>query len=105
MTEEDVMVWLQENRPDIYYMKLASDNFLRKKNIRELGKIFSEANEYIQRDWIHANTNLKVIRNDEYTGSNVGDNYDLITTDGILKIQSKLRFNRLYIEQTRRPTK
>lgn len=105
MTEEDVMVWLQKNRPDMYYMKLASDNFLRKKNIRELGKIFSEANEYIQRDWIHANTNLKVIRNDEYTGSNVGDNYDLITTDGILKIQSKLRFNRLYIEQTRRPTK
>jgi hypothetical protein len=105
MTENEVMMWLNENRPDIYYMKLASDNFLKKRNVRELGKIFSEANEYIQRDWIHTNTALKVIRNDEYTQSNVGDNYDLITSDGILKIQCKLRFSRLYIEQTRRPTK
>lgn len=105
MKETEVMKWLKENRPDIYYIKLASDNFLKKRNIRELGKIFSEANEYIQKDWIHSNTSLKVVRNDDYTLNNVGFNYDLITSDGLMKIQCKLRFSGLYIEQTRRPTK
>ncbi len=105
MTEQHITEWLEKNRPDIFYVKLALDNFLKKQNIRELGKIFSEANEYIQRDWIHSNTSLHVIRNDEYTENNIGFNYDLITTDGLLKIQSKLRFKALHIEQTRRPTK
>jgi hypothetical protein len=105
MTEKQVMDWLLKNKPYVYYMKVACDNFLEKKNIRELGKIFSEVNEYVQRDWIHKNTNLTVIRNDEYNHSNVGFDYDLITIDGKLKIQSKIRFGRLHIEQTRRPTK
>lgn len=105
MTETEVMEWLKQNRPDIYYIKVASDNFLKKGNVRELGKIFSEANEYVQRDWIHENTELQVVRNDDYTHSNNGLNYDLITADGLLKIQCKLRFSKLHIEQTRRPTK
>lgn len=105
MNEKQVMDWLLKNKPYVYYMKIACDNFLAKKNIRELGKIFSEVNEYVQKDWIDKNTNLTVIRNDDYNDSNVGFDYDLITSDGILKIQSKIRFARLYIEQTRRPTK
>lgn len=104
MNETEVMNWLKENKPYVYYMKIACDDFLKKGNIRELGKIFSEVNEYIHKDWINKNTTLKVIRNDEYTNNNVGFDYDLITKDGLLKIQSKIRYNRLYIEQTRRPS-
>jgi hypothetical protein len=105
MTEKDVMNWLLKNKPHVYYMNIACDNFLEKRNIRELGKLFSEVNEYVQKDWIHKNTNLIVVRNDDYNNSIIGFDYDLITSDGLLKIQSKIRYNRLHIEQTRRPTR
>lgn len=104
MNEQDVMTWLKENKPYVYYMKIACDDFLAKKNIRELGKIFSEVNEYVHKDWINKNTKLRVVRNDDYNDNIVGFDYDLITKDGVLRIQSKIRYNKMYIEQTRRPS-
>jgi hypothetical protein len=104
MNEPQIMEWLKLNKPDVYYLALSSTNLVKNGNVRDLGKLYAEANEYIQLDWINENTNLRVIKRDEFDNSGTADGWDLITSDGVLKIQSKLRFGGFHIEQTRRNT-
>jgi hypothetical protein len=104
MNEPQIMEWLKLNKPDVYYLALSSTNLVKNGNVRDLGKLYAEANEYIQLDWINENTNLRVIKRDEFDNSGTADGWDLITSDGVMKIQSKLRFGGFHIEQTRRNT-
>jgi hypothetical protein len=104
MNESQIMEWLKLNKPDVYYLALSSTNLVKNGNVRDLGKLYAEANEYIQLDWINENTNLRVIKRDEFDNSGTADGWDLITSDGVMKIQSKLRFGGFHIEQTRRNT-
>jgi len=81
-----------------HYLLKSVDGLIKHSNLRDLGKLFAEANEHYQVDWINNNTNLDVIKRTDDTG----DGYDLITTDGVMRIQTKLRAKGIHIEQTRR---
>lgn len=80
-------------------------NLGKKGELRDLGKLMAEPNEYIQRDWINENTSLRVVKRDEVDVDSNASGYDLITTDMKLRIQSKLRASTLHLEQTRRKSK
>lgn len=102
MKKNEVLSWLKENEPATYYLYLSQKDLVKNSELRDLGKLFADPNEHIQTDWINENTNLKVKkRNDFITDANAGG-YDIITLDGKLKIQAKLRANTLHLEQTRR---
>lgn len=102
ITKEQVVAYLEEYNPVFHYLFLYMES--GNLGLRDLGKLLAGPNEYIQRDYIHKTTSLKVkIRNDNNLN---GDGFDLITEDGVLKIQSKLRAGpSMYLEQTRRKTK
>ena len=103
LTKKEVLSWLKENETSTYYLRDAAFGLVNKKNAkRDLGKLFAESNEQIQCDWINENTSLNVIKRDD-VGSDANESgYDLNTSDGILKIQAKLRAVDLHLEQTRR---
>ena len=102
MNKNEVLVWLKENEPATYYLYLSQKDLSKNSELRDLGKLFADPNEHIQTDWINENTKLKVKkRNDFATDANAGG-YDIITTDGLLKIQAKLRAGTIHLEQTRR---
>ncbi len=84
------------------YLVHAIEKMVEEKNTRDLGKLFAEPNEYIQRDWINKNTTLAVKKRDDSELDHDGTGYDLITCDGVMRIQSKLRATSLHLEQTRR---
>lgn len=84
------------------YLIHAIEKMVEEKNTRDLGKLFAEPNEYIQRDWINKNTTLTVKKRDDSKSDHDGAGYDLITIDGVMRIQSKLRATSLHLEQTRR---
>ena len=102
MNETEILNWLKENKPNIYYLYISSKSLIKNANVRDLSKLYAEANEFIQRDWINKNTNVSVVKREDYEHSGTASGFDLISTDGKLKIQSKLRYGGLHIEQTRR---
>lgn len=102
ITEAQVMEWLKKNKPSTYYLELSQTDLIKSSNVRDLGKMFAEPNEYIQRDWINENTSLKVSKREEIQHDANASGYDLITNDLILKLQSKVRFDTFHLEQTRR---
>ena len=102
--KEEVYKWLKENDPMLYYLSISMQNLSDGNlELRDLGKLFADPNEYIQRDYINKNTSLKVIKRKD--GDLNATGFDLITTDSILKIQSKLRAGAIHLEQTRRKSK
>jgi hypothetical protein len=105
ITESQVMEYLKINKPAIYYLILSQTDLIKNSNVRDLGKMFAESNEYIQRDWINENTSLNVSKREEIQHDANASGYDLITNDLVLKLQSKVRFGTLHLEQTRRKSK
>lgn len=104
MTQDQVYKWLKENDPFLYYLSLSKEGLVDGNlELRDLGKLLADPNEYIQRDYINENTSLKVIKRKD--GDLNAGGFDLITTDGVLKIQSKLRAAAIHLEQTRRKSK
>jgi hypothetical protein len=90
------------NEDVLRYVSIALDGLSKNGELRDLGKLFAEPNEYIQRDWINKNTILKVVKRGDVHVDINASGYDLITTDQALRIQSKLRATSLHLEQTRR---
>lgn len=87
------------------YISMSLENLSKKGELRDLGKLMAEPNEYIVRDWINKNTKLHVVKRDEVDVDSNASGYDLITTDMKLRIQVKLRAKALHLEQTRRKSK
>jgi|TARA_Y100000310_G_scaffold208791_1_gene209401 hypothetical protein len=87
---------------EVYYLALSKEKMIQENSRIDLGKLFANPNEFIQADWINETTNLNVKRRDADDGSNNGDGYDLITTDHVFTIQSKLRVKQMHLECTRR---
>lgn len=100
------MIWAKNNDKVLYYIMLGIEQLQKsKEGTRELGKLLANPNEYIQRDWINENTSLQVKKRDDESEDGNGSGYDLITVDGKMKIQSKLRYKTIHLEQTRRNSK
>lgn len=105
ITRESMLNWSKKHEPAMYYLWITADDLARLNQTRELGKLFAEPNERIQCQWINENTSLTVsIRNDASKDAN-SSGFDLTTTDGKLRVQSKLRCGDLHLEQTRRISK
>jgi hypothetical protein len=104
-TDAQVFEYLQKNHPALYYLSLAMNELSSNLELRDLGKLFANPNEYIQSDWINENTTLNVVKRNDFKSDSNASGYDLITVDSKLKIQSKLRADKLHIEQTRRKSK
>ncbi len=102
ITKTDALIWLKENEPSVYYLRESQKSLSKDINIRDLGKLFADPNEHIQKDWINENTKLDVVVRDDFDDDANAAGHDLETTDGVLKIQSKLRATTLHLEQTRR---
>jgi hypothetical protein len=107
VNEQVAMDILKKNSPAKYYLCKSLDSLIKRESVGPLGKILAEANEFIQADWINKNTKIKVVKREELDDSKLNfdknaSGFDLITTDGKMKIQSKLRFSVLHLEQTRR---
>ena len=101
-TKTDALIWLKENEPSVYYLRESQKSLSKDINLRDLGKLFADANEHIQKDWINENTKLDVEVRDDFDDDANAAGHDLDTTDRVLKIQSKLRAATLHLEQTRR---
>jgi hypothetical protein len=102
INEKQVLDYLKINNPSVYYLWLSQKDLAKNTELRDLGKLFADPNEHIQRDWINQNTKLNVVKRDDFNSDANASGYDLITTDNILKIQSKLRATDIHLEQTRR---
>lgn len=102
INEVQVLDYLKKNNPSVYYLWLSQKDLAKNTELRDLGKLFADPNEHIQRDWINKNTKLNVVKRDDFNSDANASGYDLITTDNILKIQSKLRATDIHLEQTRR---
>lgn len=102
ITENEVFEYLKKNQKSVYYLWKSQKDLSKNTELRDLGKLFADANEHIQADWINENTALNVVKRDDFNLDSNASGYDLITHDSILKIQSKLRANSIHLEQTRR---
>ena len=102
MTKKEVLSWLKENEPTVYYLRESQKSLKKDMNLRDLGKLFADPNEHIQKDWINENTCLDVLVRDDHDEDANAAGHDLETTDNILTIQSKLRATAIHLEQTRR---
>lgn len=102
INETQVLDYLKINNPSLYYLWLSQKDLAKNTELRDLGKLFADPNEHIQKDWINENTKLNVVKRDDFNSDANASGYDLITTDNILKIQSKLRATDIHLEQTRR---
>jgi hypothetical protein len=103
MISEHTLSLVKKENKLAYYLIIAFFKLVESKQLRDLGKILAESNEYIQKDWINENTSLKVKKRDDNNFNASG--YDLITFDGLMKIQGKIRVGTLHLEQTRRKSK
>lgn len=99
MTREDLLEEIKKIEPIGYYVLLSMGNLIQDTQKRDFGKLFAEANEYLVRDKINDETSLTVEKRSDNLNA---EGYDLITTDGLLKINPKVRSTKLNLEQTRR---
>tara|TARA_A100001515_G_scaffold88032_1_gene69990 strand:+ start:144 stop:719 length:576 start_codon:yes stop_codon:yes gene_type:complete len=102
ITEKHISRWLRENEPSVYYLRQSQKSLNKNLALRDLGKLFADPNEHIQKDWINENTSLNVVQRDDFEDDSNASGFDLCTTDDVLKIQSKLRAVTFHLEQTRR---
>lgn len=103
MLSEETLNLIRKENKIIYYVVLSFMKLLEKNNLRDLGKILAEGNEYVQKDWINENTIIKVKKRND--GDLNGSGYDLISEDNLLKINSKIRSTTFHLENTRRKSK
>jgi hypothetical protein len=79
---------------------------IKEGNLRDLGKMFGDANEDVQSDWISENTILKAIPRSDFVDDPDASGFDLITPDNVkMKTQSKIRATTIHLSTTRRKSK
>jgi hypothetical protein len=83
------------------YLENAMNRLIIENNLRDLGKMFGDANEDIQSDWIAKNTSFTALPRSDFDDDPDASGFDLKADNGML-IQSKVRVNGIHLEQTRR---
>ncbi|MDP7368613.1 MAG: hypothetical protein QGH83_15300 [Candidatus Pacebacteria bacterium] len=85
----------------VEYQEIAMKRLMQEHNLRDLGKMFGDANEDVQCDWIAKNTSFTALPRSDFDDDPDASGYDLKTQNGML-IQSKVRVKDIHLEQTRR---
>lgn len=85
----------------VEYSAIAMKRLIKEGNLRDLGKMFGDANEDVQCDWIKENTSIFAKPRSDFKDDPDASGYDLKTENGT-RIQSKIRVNNIHLEQTRR---
>ena len=65
------------------YFEMGLQGLLRDENYRDLGKLFAEANEYFQRDWINENCSFQVKKRTDFNDDADASGFDIISIDDI----------------------
>ena len=86
----------------IKYQELALKRLIEESNLRDLGKMYGDANEDLQCDWIAENTSFTARPRTDFDDDPDASGFDLLTTTALMRIQSKIRVNDIHLEQTRR---
>ena len=85
------------------YLENSMNRLIKEGNLRDLGKMFGDANEDLQCDWIDENTSFTALPRSDFDDDPDASGFDLMTVDTTkMKIQSKVRVNGIHLEQTRR---
>ena len=85
------------------YLEETSEYLVQESMLQELGKMSGDMNESVQRDFINENTSIVCGRRLDGDIDPDASGFDLITLDVVgMKIQSKVRVDKLHLEQTRR---
>ena len=85
------------------YLEDSMNRLIKEGNLRDLGKMFGDANEVLQCDWIAENTSFTSLPRSDFDDDPDASGFDLMTTDAVkMKIQSKVRVDSIHLEQTRR---
>lgn len=87
----------------VKYQEIAMKRLMKEGNLRDLGKMFGDANEDVQSDWIAKNTSFTALPRSDFDDDPDASGFDLMTSDIVkMKIQSKIRVKNIHLEQTRR---
>lgn len=86
----------------VEYLEIAMNRLIKEGNLRDLGKMFGDANEDAQCDWIAKNTSFTALPRADFDDDPDASGFDLLTTTGLMRIQSKVRVDTMHLEQTRR---
>ena len=84
------------------YLENSMNRLIKEGNLRDLGKMFGDANEDLQCDWIAENTSFTALPRSDFDDDPDASGFDLLTTTALMRIQSKIRVNDIHLEQTRR---
>ncbi|SVD82455.1 uncharacterized protein METZ01_LOCUS435309 [marine metagenome] len=84
------------------YLENSMNRLIKEGNLRDLGKMFGDANEDLQCDWIAENTSFTALPRTDFDDDPDASGFDLLTTTALMRIQSKIRVNDMHLEQTRR---
>ena len=89
-------------KSSVKYMENAMARLIKEGNLRDLGKMWGDANEDVQSDWIAKNTSFTALPRSDFDDDPDASGFDLLTTTALMRIQSKIRVNYIHLEQTRR---
>ena len=84
------------------YLENSMNRRIKEGNLRDLGKMFGDANEGLQWDWIAENTSFTALPRSDFDDDPDASGFDLLTTTALMRTQSKIRVNDIHLEQTRR---
>jgi hypothetical protein len=84
------------------YLENSMNRLIKEGNLRDLGKMFGDANEDLQCDWIAENTSFTALPRSDFDDDPDASGFDLLTTTALMRTQSKIRVNDIHLEQTRR---
>jgi hypothetical protein len=83
------------------YIENSMKRLIKEGNLRDLGKMFGDANEDVQSDWIAKNTSFTALPRSDFDDDPDASGFDLKAKNGMF-IQSKVRVGGIHLEQTRR---
>jgi len=90
----------------VKHQEEAMNRLIKEKNLRDLGKMFGDANEGVQCEWIENHCSFTSVPRTDFNDDPDASGFDLISPDGVkMKTQSKIRATDIHLATTRRKSK